>query len=462
MKNQTSRIVIAGACRTPVSSVLEGRAGGSLSSLTADELLTDCMLETSRRTGVGLSRVDGVFIGTCIHDPKRLNVARVATVLAGLLPEIREKFFAGEYLEKDIVSVSTTIEVPAETVSFNCGSGMIALITAIRSILSKEGVLYIAGGTESMSHGPMQFARSARGSYSQGDMVMKDGVLYDATNPAKVIQVASDTYVVDGMFHGLVCPFTGKHYGVTADWAAQRYGITRTEQDRAAAISHSRARKAVASGYFAPQIVPVKTRGEYSRIVREDEGIKTVTAGDLASLKPYFTRPNEPEGTCYARGDNGTVTVATSSLVSDASVTMLILTLEEAVERGIDPSVEILDYAIVAGDPSYMGVVPILAIQKLWNKWGFNKDSKDVVYVNNAAFEATNLAVQKVLEVPSAQWNPWGDAVALGHPVGASAAIRVGEAVHMLNVLPEYTYAIVSFCVGGGQAVAMLLKKYEV
>ncbi len=438
------RIVFAGACRTAGASVLTGIGGGGFWSNSAHELMTTCVLETLRRTNVPIGDVDGVVMGTCMHDPRVLNVGRIVAVLAGLPEEIRESFFLGEYLSVETVSNrSLASHVVGDTVSFNCGSGLVSIINAVRRLLLGEGKAYIAGGGESMSHAPLQIPRTAKGEkpYSQRDFVVKNGENHDL-----FVAMENGVTVTDALLHGLRDPFTGLHYGATADLAAVKYGITRREQDKAAVISHSRARKARDAGYFAPQIVPIRTRDAEARIIDLDEGIRTdLTEGVLASLKPYFTT-------------DGTVTAATSALVSDGAASMLVMTLEEALHSGIAPDAEILDYEFVAGDPSYMGVVPILAIQKIYERWGFGKDTENLMHINNAAFEATNLSVQKLAEVPKNRWNWWGDAISgFGHAVGGSGAMRTVEGAYMLKFLPEYDYVLVSFCVGGGQAVALLI-----
>lgn len=391
------RIVIAGSCRTPI-----GKAGGTrgnLSGFSAADLLTACMQETEKRSGVSNSIVGQVIIGNVAQSSDAPNISRVAALRAGI-PEY----------------------VPAFTVQRNCGSGLQAVVSACQMIKAEEANVVLAGGTESMSNIP----------YISRDMRHGHGL--------------GHSQFVDAIWEGLTDPITGEMMGKTAENIAQRYGISRDDQDEFAAASHQKANKAKRDGKFRSQISPLEVG---SKKVFEDEGINPALTKQHLSLYP--------EKAFFVKG--GTVHAGNSCSISDGASSFLVLTLDEALRRGIKPEAEILGYAFAGCEPSYMGMGPYYAIPKALEMAGPSLAHIDLFEINEA-FAAQALGCQRELGIPLEKLNVWGGAIALGHPVGATGAILVTKIIAMLKDTSQL-YGVVSMCIGGGQGGAMVLKNWQ-
>lgn len=391
------RIVIAGSCRTPIGKA--GATRGNLSGLSATDLLTACMLETEKRTGVSNGIVDQAIIGNVAQSSDAPNISRVAALKAGI-PEY----------------------VPAFTVQRNCGSGLQAIVSACQMIKAEEASVVLAGGTESMSNIP----------YLSRDMRFGKGLQH--------------SQFIDAIWEGLTDPVTGEMMGKTAENIAQRHGVSREDQDEFAVASHQKANRAKREGKFRSQIFPLEIG---SKKVFEDEGINPALTKQYLSLYP--------EKAFFVKG--GTVHAGNSCSISDGASSFLVLTLDEAVRRGIKPEAEILGYAFAGCDPSYMGMGPYYAIPKALEVSGLSLDHIDYFEINEA-FAAQALACQRELGIPSEKLNVWGGAIALGHPVGATGAILTTKIIAMLKDGGK-GYGVVSMCIGGGQGGAMVLKNWE-
>ena len=296
------RIVIAGACRTPV-----GKFGGRLKNVQAQELLRACFKGSLERAGIKIQDVDSAVASTCTHSPNAMNVARVALLLAGLPDDQVDIYNHGKYLKEEVVAKSSAKNITAFTPSFNCGSGVQAVISAVHEIIAGDSRVVLVGGTESMSNSPMLLERGSAG------YKMKDATL------------------VDSLAHGLRDPLTGELMGRIAENSVDKFGISREEQDLFAVGSHQRAHEAISSGRFEGEIVPVKSveKGVLGdvreEVVCEDEGPNpTLTVNKLATLKPYFKK-------------DGTVTPANSCTVNDGAASFLVMELDRALELGVNP-----------------------------------------------------------------------------------------------------------------------------
>ena len=416
------RIVIAGSCRTPV-----GKFAGRLKSVKAQELLRTCFRGSLEKAGVKMGDVDSVVASTCTHSPDAMNIARVALLLAGLPDDEIDAYNQGQYLKPEVVAESSAKNITAFTPSFNCGSGVQAVISAVHEILAGDSRVVLVGGTESMSNSPMLLERGA-GSKMR------------------------DAKVVDSLVHGLCDPLTGEHMGRIAENTVDKYGVSREEQDLFAVESHKRAYEAISSGKFEAEIVPVKSvekgvLGDIKEnITYEDDGpISTLTASKLATLKPYFKK-------------GGTITPASSCTVNDGASSFLIMELERALELRVTPEAEILGYGKAAGDPSHMGEGPIWAIPKALKMAGLTVDQIDFFEINEA-FAGVVLAAKKYFQISDNKLNVRGGAIALGHPVGTSGAKLATTLIHILHDFKK-DYGVVSLCVGNGQGIALVIKRF--
>lgn len=416
------RIVIAGSCRTPV-----GKFGGRLKNVKAQELLRVCFKGTLERAGVNIEDIDSAVASTCVHSPNAMNVARVALLLAGLPDEDADAYNRGEYLKEEVVEKSRAKNITAFTPSFNCGSGVQAVISAVHEIIAGDSRMVLVGGTESMSNSPMLLERGS-------GTKMRDSVLEDS------------------LIHGLRDPLTGQLMGRIAENTVSKWGISREEQDVFSVQSHNRAYEAMASGQFEDEIVPVKSVEENifgnikEEMFYEDEGPREgLRVSGLATFKPYFKK-------------GGTITAANSCTVNDGAASFLVMDFNRAQELGVKPEAEIIGYAKAACDPSHMGEGPIHAIPKALKMASLTADQVDFFEINEA-FAGVVLAAKKHFKIPDEKLNVYGGGVALGHPVGATGAILTTKIIHILNNF-EKNYGLVSLCVGNGQGIALVVKRF--
>ena len=231
--------------------------------------------------------------------------------------------------------------------------------------------------------------------------------------------------------------------GITAENIVKHYGLTREEMDQMAVESHAKAAKAKADGKLAPSIIPVTVVGEdgTEQVVTEDEGIRPGTSLEsLASLKPCFL----PE--------TGTVTAATSSQTSDAAAFVVLMEAEKAKALGIRPIAKLRAFAVAGCDATMMGLGPIYAVPKAMQRAGLTVDDMDVIELNEA-FAAQAIPCIRELKMDPAKVNPYGGAMALGHPMGATGAFLTCKALDYLQD-NNGRYALVTMCIGGGMGAA--------
>jgi acetyl-CoA C-acetyltransferase len=233
--------------------------------------------------------------------------------------------------------------------------------------------------------------------------------------------------------------------GLTAENVARKWGISRNDQDELAVESHRRASCAILTGRFKGQIVPVELKSRKgSTFFDTDESPRTdATMENLSKLKPAFDK-------------DGTVTAGNASSINDGAAAVVLMEEQAAKDRGLKPIARLIDYAVTGVNPEMMGIGPVSAVRKLYERTGLSNKDIDVFEVNEA-FAAQALAVQRELELPMEKTNPNGSGISLGHPLGATGAIVTVKAIHELHRIGG-KYGLVSMCIGGGQGIAAIFQ----
>ena len=390
------KVVIAGACRTAV-----GKMGGVLSTVPAVDLGAIVIKEALNRAGVRADQVDEVLMGCVIQAGLGQNVARQASVKAGV-----------------------PIEVPAETLNNVCGSGLKCVNMAADMIMAGDADVVVAGGMENMSMAPYALMKARFG--------------YRMNNATMV-----DTMVNDGLWDA----FNNYHMGITAENVAEKYGITREEQDEFAAWSQNKAVKAQEEGRFDAEIVPVPVKMKKETVlVTKDEGPRAgVTKESISKLKPAF----KPDGT---------VTAANASGINDGAAAVVLMSEEKAKELGVTPMATFVVGTSAGVDPSIMGVGPVAAVRKAMKKGNFTLDEIDLIEANEA-FAAQSLGVDRELHFDRSKLNVNGGAIAIGHPVGASGCRIFVTLLHEMQKRPDAKKGLATLCVGGGMGVCTVVEK---
>ena len=375
-----------------------GSFGGVLKDVPAHGLGAAATRQALARAGVDGGDISEVVMG-CIGQvgPDAYNARRVA-VTAGL-PK----------------------NVPAYTVNRLCGSGLQAVWSAAMEMRWNDLDLTVAGGDESMSRMPF-YDFGARNGYRLGNRELVDGTVMMLTDP----------------FHGI-------HMGVTAEKVAEKYGVSRQQQDEFAAESQRRAATAAARAAFAEEIIPVEVGGRKPFTVEVDEHPKPETTVEtLAGLRPAFAK-------------DGTVTAGNASGINDGAAALVLARESAAAERGRTGLVSIEAVATAAMEPELMGYAPVHALEALFAKTGTTPADIGTIELNEA-FASQAVAVIRDAKLDADKVNPYGGAIALGHPVGATGAILTLRAAKDM-VRRDLELGIVTMCIGGGQALAALLRR---
>ena len=396
-------VYIVAAKRTPM-----GRYFGSLSQVRCDDLAAVPLVGLVESTGIDPAAVDEVIYG-CANQAgeDNRNVARMALLLAGW-PN----------------------EVPGFTVNRLCGSSLEAVNTAARLIAAGDADLVAAGGVEHMTRAPWSMPKPLGGK-PRGNQTMYDTALgWRFPNPR------------------LEALFPLEPMGITAENVAERWGITRDAQDAFALGSHQRAHKAQASGCFAPELIPmtiaVGRKGE-TRVFGEDESVRPDTSLEkLARLKPVFK-------------SDGTVTAGNASPLNDGSCALLLASEQAVKAHGLTPLARWVAGGAAGVDPQVMGIGPVPASKRALKRAGLAIGQIDRAELNEA-FAAQSLAVMKDLEINPEVVNPWGGAIALGHPLGASGARILTTLVHGM-ARDGGRYGLASMCIGVGQGIATIVER---
>ena len=389
------KIVLAGACRTAI-----GVMGGTLSTTPATDLGAIVIKEALNRAGVPADQVDQVYMGCVIQAGQGQNVARQASIKAGL-----------------------PIETPAVTINVVCGSGLNCVNMAAEMIAAGDADIVVAGGMENMSMAPYAVMQGRYG-YRMNDGKLVDTMVHDALWDA----------------------FNDYHMGITAENICEKWGLTREELDKYAATSQQKAVAAQESGAFDKEIVPVEVKKKKETIVfAKDEGPRPgTTAEGIAKLRPAFKK-------------DGIVTAANSSGINDGAAAIVVMSEEKAKELGVKPMATWVAGALAGVAPEIMGIGPVAATKKVMARTGMKIEDFDVIEANEA-FAAQSVAVQKELGFTDEQLNPNGGAIALGHPVGASGCRILVTLLHEMEA-KDAKKGLATLCIGGGMGCATVVER---
>ena len=389
------KVVLAGACRTAI-----GTMGGALSTTPASVLGSIVIKEALNRAGVPADKVDHVYMGCVIQAGLGQNVARQASIKAGL-----------------------PIETPAVTVNVVCGSGLNCVNMAAQMIQAGDADIVVAGGVENMSMAPYA-AMQGRYGYRMNNATLVDTMVNDALWDA----------------------FNQYHMGITAENVAEQWGLSREQLDEFAAASQQKCEKAMAEGKFKDEIVPVEVKKKKETVlVDTDEGPRPGTTKEsIARLRPAF----KPDGI---------VTAANASGINDGAAAIVVMSEEKAQELGVKPMATFVAGALGGVDPSIMGVGPVASTKKVFAKTGLTIDDMDLVEANEA-FAAQSLAVARDLNFDMSKVNVNGGAIALGHPVGASGCRILVTLLHEMQKR-DAKKGLATLCIGGGMGCSTIVER---
>jgi acetyl-CoA C-acetyltransferase len=388
-------VVIVGMSRTPM-----GSFNGVLSDATGPELGAAAIKAALERAGVASDDVDEVIMGCVLPHGQRQGPARQAAIYAGV-PEA-----AG-----------------ATTINKLCGSGMKATMQGHDALVAGSVDVAVTGGFESMTNIPYMVPKARQG-MRMGHGQFQDAMFWDGLE---------DAYEV------------GQLMGHFAEATAQHFQFTRQEQDDYAIRSLQRAKAANEDGSFANEMTPytVKTRrGE--TVVSQDEQPFSADISKIPGLRPAFAK-------------DGTVTPANSSSISDGAAALVLMRRSEAERRGLTPLATIVGHTTHSQEPRWFTTAPIGAMQKLYDKTGWNKDDVGL-YEINEAFAVVPMAAMREFDLPADKVNVHGGACALGHPVGASGG-RIIAALITAMQKNDVQKGVAAICIGGGEATAVAIER---
>ncbi len=389
-------VFVLSAARTPI-----GKFGGSFASLSAADLGEAAARAALERSGLPPAAIGETVFGHARQAGGGPNTARQVSHRAGV-PD----------------------SVPAYTVNKACASSLKAITLGALSIAAGENEAVLVGGTECMSATPYLLPR-ARFGYRMGNAEIVDGMYRD----------------------GFLCPLCGQLMGETAENLVREYGILRAEQDAYAAESQRRAAEASGSGRFADEITPVTVAGKKGpTVVEKDEHLRPdTTAETLGKLPPVF----DPQ--------SGTVHAGNSSGITDGAAA-LVLGSEKEVERaGVEPLARVLAWSSAGVEPARMGIGPVPALRRLFEKEKLKLSDVDLVELNEA-FAAQVIACARELPLDLARVNVNGGAIALGHPIGATGARITTTLLHEMKRRGSKR-GIATLCVSGGLGMAVLFER---
>ncbi|MEN3112473.1 acetyl-CoA C-acyltransferase [Uliginosibacterium paludis] len=399
MNRQIQDAYIVAATRTPVA-----KRKGAFRNVRPDDMLAHVLRAVvAKAPGLELADIGDVVVGCAMPEAEQgMNVARIGLLLAGF-PDT----------------------VPGITINRFCSSGVNAVADAARRIQLGECDVMIGAGTESMSVMPQMMGNKI------------------SMNPA-IFERDENLGIAYGM-------------GLTAEKVAQQYGISRDDQDAFAMASHQKACAAIAAGHFAAEITPYLVREHQpdlasntvrivEKLVEQDEGPRPDSSLEgLAKLRPVFAA-------------KGSVTAGNSSQMSDGAGAVLLMS-ETALKRyKLTPIAKYSGFEVAGVPPEVMGIGPIAAIPKVLQRAGVSQDALDWIELNEA-FAAQALAVMRTLGLDPAKVNPQGGAIALGHPLGATGAIRVATLMSAMQRDPAVKYGMVTMCIGTGMGAAGLFER---
>jgi acetyl-CoA C-acetyltransferase len=387
--------VIVSAVRTAI-----GIYGGGLAEVPAVKLGEICIREAMERANVKTGEVDEVIMGNVLQAGLGQNPGRQAALNAGLRDNI-----------------------PAMTINKVCGSGLKAVILATQAIRLGDADIIVAGGMENMSRAPY-LVEKARFGYRMGDGQLIDVMLRD----------------------GLIDAFSGVHMGITAENICGEFGLNREELDVFALESQRRAARAVETGRFRDEIIPVEVPGKKgpSTFEIDQQPRPDTTAEGLARLRPAFKK-------------DGQVTAGNSSGLNDGGAAVVVMSRRTAEQRGLQPLATIRSYASAGVEPRIMGMGPVPATRLAMEKAKLTVAQMDLIEANEA-FAAQSVAVGRELGFDRSRLNVNGGAIALGHPIGASGARILVTLLYEMQKRESH-YGLATLCIGGGQGVAMIVER---
>ena len=391
-------VYICSAARTAI-----GTYGGTLRDVSAATLGTTAAVAAIERAGVDKEAINEVVFGQVLQGGVGQNVARQVLIGAGL-----------------------PIATPAMTLNKVCASSMRAISLGSQIIRSGENQVMLVGGCESMSSAPY-ISRNMRWGARMGDVKMVDMMVYD----------------------GVFDVFNQYHMGITAENVAEKYGITREMQDQIGYESQMKAAKAIESGRFKDEIVPIEVKSKKSTIVFDtDEHCRPQTTLEgLAKLKPAFKK------------DGGTVTAGNASGINDAGAAMIIASEDFVKAHGLKPLAKIRSFGSVGCDPSIMGIGPIESTRQALARAGLTAQDLDLIE-SNEAFAAQAAAVNRELGFDMDKVNVNGGAIALGHPIGAAGCRITTTLLHEM-IKRDATIGLSTMCIGGGMGEALIIERDE-
>ncbi|MBP1917640.1 thiolase family protein [Youngiibacter multivorans] len=380
-------VVIVSASRTPIGSFM-----GAFSDVQAKTLGAVSLRETIRRSGIDPRIIDEVIIGNISGTDPKGNPAREAALDAGV-----------------------PIEVPVFTVNKNCASSIKSVSLAAALIKAGEADIMLAGGMENMTRIP-----------------------YIIRNARKGLRMGKDT--IDDLLSDLL-----EGMGMTAERLVEMYNISREEQDRFAYSSQMKAAKAMESGAFDDEIIPVDVITRKGTVtISKDEGVKPgTTLEGLAKLRATFKK-------------DGTVTAGNSSTINDAGASVLLMSGDKAKELQLKPMAKVVGWASAGCDPDIMGIGPVPATRKLLDKTGMKLSDFGLVELNEA-FAAQSLAVLRELDFDIDKVNVNGGGIALGHPTGATGSVLITKLIYAMKKRNVET-GLVTLCIGGGQGMSIAIE----
>ena len=389
--NTGIKVYLAGGRRTPF-----GKFGGSLKDMPPVDLAVEAAKASINALGLKPEVFDHAILG---------NVA----------PSTTDTLYGGRHLA---LKTGMPQETPGFSVNRLCGSGIQAILDAVRLIKLGEAQVVLAAGAENMSLMPHLVYGG------------RFGVKY---GPLETVDMLTDT---------LRDKYTGIPMALTAEKLAESHGISREAADEYSLLSHQKASRASKEGMFKEEIAPVQTK---SGVCELDEHIRfDADKESMSRLRPSFAK-------------NGTVTPGTASGVVDGACAVIVATEEAVTKNGLSPLAEIVDGHVSGVDPAIMGIGPVPAIQALLQRNALKIEDIDSFEINEA-FAAQVMACSKDLAIPEERLNRWGGAVAIGHPLGATGA-RISLTLARQLSFYKQTFGIASACIGGGQGISLLLKR---
>lgn len=391
-----NEVVIVGCARTAI-----GDFTGAIKDITALELGKTAIAEALVRAGIRKQDVDEVIMGNVLPGGLGQNPARQAMLLAGL-----------------------PVDVGALTVNKVCGSGLKAAMLAAQAIALGDAETVVAGGMENMFLAPYYLPK-ARDGYRLWDGKLIDGMVHD----------------------GLWDTPGNYHMGITAENVADRFNVSRKDQDEFSLRSYQKAQKAICDGKFKAEITPVSVpqkKGQVLLFDRDEGPSRETTLEQLAKLPGAFK-------------DGGTVTAGNSSKLSNGAAALVLMSKEKAKKLGLTPLARVVAYGSAGIEVPLTVAAPINSIPKVLKKAGLTEKEIDAHELNEA-FAAASVASIRELHIDEGKVNMWGGAVALGHPIGCSGARLL---VTLLSILKDKNLkrGMVSLCLGGGEAVSMIVER---